>query len=43
MVQEKMLAINKRTRTAKATGPLLCTISKMALLLDAAGAAGVSS
>ena len=44
MVQEKTLAMRRMMRTAKATGPLLCTISRRALLLPgaAAGVAGSS-
>ena len=43
MVQEKMLAMSRMTSTAKATGPLLWTISTRALLSAAAGGAAVES
>jgi hypothetical protein len=43
MVHEKMLAISRMMSTAKATGPLLWTISRSALVLAAAGAAFESS
>ena len=36
-VHEKMLAIRSTTRTAKASGPLLCTMSSRALELAGGG------